>query len=64
MHFWLELSKRNLYLHPYGNLVTNKSAAEWARNVIGVPEIWLIFKIGFSDVPPKSYRRSVEEVLV
>jgi len=64
MHFWLELSRRNLYLHPYGNLVTNKSAAEWARNAIGVPEIWLIFKIGFSDVPPKSYRRSVEEVLV
>jgi hypothetical protein len=64
MHFWLEVAKRGLYLHPYGNLVTNKPAAEWCREAIGVSDIWLIFKIGFSAEPPKSYRRSVEEVLV
>jgi nitroreductase len=64
MNFWLELARRNLYLHPYGNLVTNKPAADWCREAIGVSDIWLIFKIGFSEVPPKSYRRSVEEVLV
>ncbi len=64
MHFWLELAKRNLYLHPYGNLVTNKAAAEWCREAIGISDIWLIFKIGFSDEPPESYRRSIEEVLV
>jgi nitroreductase len=64
MHFWLELAKRDLYLHPYGNLVTNERAADWCRDAIGVPDIWLIFKIGFSAEPPKSYRRSVEEVLV
>ena len=64
MHFWLELAKRNLYLHPYGNLVTNKPAAEWCEKELGLSQIWLIFKIGFSSVPPQSYRRSVEEVLV
>lgn len=64
MHFWLELARRDLYLHPYGNLVTNKRAAKWCREVLGVSGIWLIFKIGFSEVPPQSYRRSVEEVLV
>lgn len=64
MHFWLELAKRDLYLHPYGNLVTNKPAAEECRDTLGVADIWLIFKIGFSKEPPKSYRRSVEEVLV
>lgn len=64
MHFWLELAKRDLYLLPFGNLVTNKPAAEWCRDNLGVSDIWLIFKIGFSKVPPKSYRRSVEEVLV
>jgi nitroreductase len=64
MHFWLELARRDLYLHPYGNLVTNKPAAEWCRKALGVSDIWLIFKIGFSKVPPQSYRRSVEEVLV
>ncbi len=64
MHFWLELARRDLYLHPYGNLVTNKTAADWCREAIGISDIWLIFKIGFSEEPPKSCRRSVEEVLV
>lgn len=64
MRFWLELAKRDLYIHPYGNLVTNKAAAERCLEVLGVPQIWLIFRIGFSKAPPRSYRRSVEEVLV
>jgi|GEM_PF-545180 len=64
MHFWLEVARRDLYLHPYGNLVTNKPAAEWCRDATSVSDIWLIFKIGFSAAPPKSYRRSVEEVLL
>jgi hypothetical protein len=64
MYFWLELAKRNLYLHPYGNLVTNRAAAEWCRDALGVSDIWLIFKLGFSNEPPQSYRRSVEEVLI
>ena len=64
MRFWLELAKRDLYIHPYGNLVTNKAAAEWSLEVLRVPQIWLIFRIGFSKVPPRNYRRTVEEVLV
>ena len=64
MRFWLELAKRDLYIHPFGNLVTNKPAAEWCLELLGVPQIWLIFRIGFSSVPPRSYRRSVEEVLI
>jgi hypothetical protein len=64
MRFWLELAKRNLYIHPYGNLVTNKAAAESTLKLLRVPNIWLIFRIGFSEVPPRSYRRTVEEVLV
>ena len=64
MCFWLELAKHDLYIHPYGNLVTNKAAAEWCRQLLAVPQIWLIFRIGFSKTPPQSYRRSVEEVLV
>jgi nitroreductase len=64
MHFWLEVARRDLYIHPMGNLVTNQRAAEWCQKALGVTDIWLIFKIGFSKVPPQSYRRSVEEVLV
>jgi nitroreductase len=64
MHFWLELARRDLYIHPYGNLVTNKAAAESCLQTVGLPQVWLIFRIGFSKAPPQSYRRSVEEVLV
>lgn len=64
LRFWLELAKHDLYIHPYGNLVTNKQAAQWCEKELGVSDIWLIFKIGFSKEPPQSYRRSVEEVLV
>jgi len=64
MRFWLELAKRDLYIHPYGNLVTNKAAAEWSLELLGLPQIWLMFRIGFSKAPPQSYRRTVEEVLV
>lgn len=64
MRFWLELAKHDLYIHPYGNLVTNRAAAESCLKLLGVPHIWLIFRIGFSEKPPQSYRRSVEEVLV
>ena len=64
MRFWLELATRDLYIHPYGNLVTNKVASEWCLRTFRIPEVWLVFRIGFSQAPPKSYRRSVEEVLV
>jgi len=64
MRFWLETARRNLYIHPYGNLVTNKEAARWMLNETKIADIWLVFKIGYSDEPPKSYRRSVEEILL
>jgi hypothetical protein len=64
MRFWLELAKHDLYIHPYGNLVTNKAAADWCLQLLGLPQVWLMFKIGFSKAPPRSYRRTVEEVLI
>jgi hypothetical protein len=64
MRFWLETARHDLYIHPYGNMVTNHEAARWMLKETKIPNIWLVFKIGFSDEPPKSYRRPVEEVLI
>jgi nitroreductase len=64
MRFWLELARHDLYIHPYGNMVTNKAAADWTRELVKVSQIWLLFRVGYSKVPPQSYRRTVEEVLV
>jgi hypothetical protein len=64
MRFWLETAKHNLYIHPYGNLVTNPEAARWWNENIRIPETWLIFKIGYSEEPPKSYRLPLERILI
>jgi hypothetical protein len=64
LRFWLEVTTWGLYFHPYGNLVTNPAAAEWTRQRIGIENSWLIFKIGYSDVPPRSLRRTVDQILL
>jgi len=64
LRFWLEVTALGLYFHPYGNLVTNTAAAEWATQRTGIEKSWLIFKIGYSDVPPRSLRRTVEQILL
>ena len=64
LRFWLEVTALGLYFHPYGNLVTNAAAAEWTTQRIGIEKSWLIFKIGYSDLPPRSLRRTVEQILL
>ena len=64
IRFWLETAKLGLFIHPYGNLVTNPAAAKWMAETTNIKDIWLVFKIGYSEEPPKSYRRSLAEVLV
>lgn len=64
MRFWLETARLNLFIHPFGNLVTNSAAAKKVQNEFGIEEIWLIFKIGFSVEPPQSYRLPLERILV
>ncbi len=64
MRFWLETAVHNLYIHPFGNLVTNKKIAEKVEKCLEISDIWLIFKIGYSAEPPKSYRLPVEKILI
>jgi hypothetical protein len=63
IRFWLETARLGLFIHPYGNLVTNPSAAHWLTGTTQIKDIWLIFKIGHSEAPPQSYRRSLAEVM-
>jgi nitroreductase len=64
MRFWLETARLGLYLHPYGNLVTNPEAAAWLEKETGLQDIWLVFKLGYADEPPQSRRRLLEEILI
>ena len=64
LRFWLEVTRQGLYLQPFGNLVTNQAAAAWLREVTGLEDIWFVFKIGYSDAPPQSYRRALNDILI
>jgi hypothetical protein len=64
LRFWLETARIGLFIHPYGNLVTNSSAANWLTETTNLKDIWLVFKIGRSEDPPKSYRRSLADVVI
>lgn len=64
MRFWLETAAYDVYIHPFGNLVTNRKAAALVERETGVSNVWLVFKIGFSDEPPKSRRLPFERILV
>ena len=64
LRFWLEVAQLGLYLHPYGNLVTNPEAAAWLEQKTSVPKAWLVFKLGYSDEPALSYRRSLKDILI
>lgn len=64
MRFWLETARQNLYIHPFGNLVTNDIAAAAVEKDLGINDIWLIFKLGYSNEPPKSHRLPIDKILV
>lgn len=64
LRFWLALTSLGLYLHPYGNLVTNPDSASWFKARTQIDQAWLVFKIGYSAVPPQSQRRTLADILV
>jgi hypothetical protein len=64
MRFWLELAKHDLYIHPFGNLVTNRPIAAKVEQEMNLKNIWLVFKIGYSPEPIKSRRLPLETILV
>jgi hypothetical protein len=64
MQFWLELSRQKLFIHPFGNLVTNSEAKVRLRELTSIDDVWLIFRIGYTDEPPQSFRRPLNEVLI
>jgi hypothetical protein len=64
MQFWLELSRRKLFIHPFGNLVTNSQAKARLRELTSIDDAWLVFRIGYTDEPPQSLRRPLNQVLI
>jgi hypothetical protein len=65
---WLTMTARDVYLHPFGSIVTNESANR--RLLERIPHdpkrgmLWLVFRLGRSDQPPRSHRLRTDELLV
>ena len=65
---WLYLTKHNLYIHPFGSLVTNKSAhkkiKEYFHDSRNNKPIWMIYRIGYSKTPARSYRLETNNFII
>lgn len=64
MSFWLELSRQKLFIHPFGNLVTNPEARARVRELTGIDDVWLVFRVGYTDEPPESFRLPLNTILI
>lgn len=57
---WLELTRRGVQMHPFGSVITNPDAHAKLVSRVGAAandeQLWLVVRLGRSDVPPRSYR--------
>jgi hypothetical protein len=67
MRFWLELTRHDLVMHPFGSVITNdRSHAALVERLGGSEadgEIWLLFRLGYSATPPRSERLAGKELV-
>ncbi len=67
MRFWLALTAQDLYLQPFGSVITNPTAHTRLAERLHLPEddreLWLLLRIGYGAEPPRSARRPLAEVL-
>jgi hypothetical protein len=65
---WLEITKDNLYLHPFGSLITNAGAQQKFLDLTGTRDndhaLWFVFRMGHSDIPPASLRLDIKDILI
>lgn len=68
MEVWLCLTKHNVHLHPYGTVITNSQSHKAFVQLVQEKEedemAWMLFRLGYSDIPPKSYRRPLKNMII
>jgi hypothetical protein len=64
MRLWLLLTRQELGIHPFGNLITNARASAGLRKRTGIRDPWIVFRVGQTPPPPRSERLAVGQVLV
>jgi len=65
---WLTMTKHGVYLHPFGSVITNAKAharmAEHFNDGTREHDLWLLLRLGHSDLPPAAQRLTLEQLLV
>jgi hypothetical protein len=65
---WLTITKHGAYIQPFGSLITNPNANAGLQNYFKTDAdantIWLIFRVGYSDQPTRSFRLDIEDILI
>lgn len=67
-NLWLTMAKYNIYMHPFGSVITNPNAYKKFIDKINYnvngEKIWLLLRLGYSDDPPRSYRLESKDIFV
>ena len=65
---WLKMAEQNVYLHPFGSVITNPNAHERLKEKFSVDEnkemMWILLRIGYSEIPPRSLRLDTDEIIL
>lgn len=64
---WLEMTKHDVFLHPFGSVVTNTDAHQKFIKRIehdNREELWLLMRMGYSKDPPRSFRLTTNDILI
>ncbi len=65
---WLKMAEQNVYLHPFGSVITNPNAHKKLKEKFNADEdkemMWILMRIGFSEVPPRSLRLESDEIIL
>ena len=65
---WLLITKKKAYIQPFGSLVTNPNAYKKINTKFTQPskgkDIWMVFRIGYSKLPARSYRLETKDYLI
>lgn len=64
---WLFLTSRNMYIQPFGSLITNRTAYKMMSEKLGLTgeeQLWMIFRMGYSKQPARSYRLDLKDIMI
>lgn len=66
---WLIITQEKAYIQPFGSLITNKKAYQILQSKLTPTEdqskkIWLLFRVGYSKEPTRSYRLTTDEIII